>query len=240
MQIVTDTGMDLHLPPDQSPEIQIHTVRHSITLDGKMYFSGFDIEPEELQKLLMATSSYPTTSQPSASDFASMYQRLAVADPDILSIHMSSGQAAPSMPRTPEAHVTIIGTKMLCTALGWQVAAAARALKTGWPLDQILALIERIGAPSGSIYTLDDLKYLIHSGRISHMKGLLASLLQLRPLIGMEHERGTYEQLGTARTFDRALQGLIDLMLKYHPRGSACACRYCTLTIHLRWTSCMS
>ena len=89
------------------------------------------------------------------------------------------------------------------------MAAAARALKTGWPLDQILALIERIGAPSGSIYTLDDLKYLIHSGRISHMKGLLASLLKLQPLIGVEHERGTYEQLGTARTLDK-LHELID------------------------------
>ena len=52
MQIVTDTGMDLHLPPDQSPEIEIHIVRHAITLDGKTYFSGADIQPEELQKIL--------------------------------------------------------------------------------------------------------------------------------------------------------------------------------------------
>ena len=91
MQIVTDTGMDLHLPPDESPEIEIHIVRHSITLDGKTYFSGLDIEPEELQKMLMATSSFPTTSQPSAGDFAAMYKKLAATDPDILSINMSSG-----------------------------------------------------------------------------------------------------------------------------------------------------
>jgi fatty acid-binding protein DegV len=53
------------------------------------------------------------------------------------------------------------------------------------------------------------------------MKGLIASLLNLRPMIGVEHEHGTYEQLGTARTFDRALQGLVELMTKRHPRGSA-------------------
>ena len=122
---------------------------------------------------------------------------------------------------TSEAHVTIVDTKTLCAVLGWQVAAAARALKAGWPLDQILALIDRIGAASDSMYTLDDLKYLIHGGRISHMKGLIASVLKLRPMIGVEHKDGKYEQLGTARTFDRALEGLADLMTKRHPRGSA-------------------
>ena len=227
MQIVTDTGMDMYLPPDQMPEIEIHLIRHAITLDGKTYLSGADIQPEELQKMLMATSSFPTTSQPSAGDFAAMYKTLAASDPDILSIHMSSGlsgtvnAAHAGAQMTPEAHVTIVDTKTLCAAMGWQVAAAARALKAGWPLAQILALIERIGAASDSMYTLDDLKYLIHGGRISHMKGLIASLLKLRPMIGVEHEHGTYEQLGTARTLDRALKGLVDLMTQQHAPGSA-------------------
>jgi len=227
MQIVTDTGMDMVLPPDQMPEVEIHLVRHAITLEGKTYLSGADIQPIELQQKLMATASFPTTSQPSAGDFAAMYKKLAATDPDILSIHMSSGlsgtvnAAHAGAEMTPEAHVTIVDTKTLCAALGWQVAAAARALKAGWPLDQILALTERIGAASDSMYTLDDLKYLIHGGRISHMKGLIASVLKLRPMIGVEHEHGKYEQLGTARTFDRALQGLVDLMTKRHPRGSA-------------------
>jgi DegV family protein with EDD domain len=227
MQIVTDTGMDLILPPELMPEIDIHLIRHAITLEGKTYLSGADIQPIELQQKLMATSSFPTTSQPSAGDFAAMYKQLAASDPDILSIHMSSGlsgtisSAHAAAQMTPEANVTIVDTKTLCAVMGWQVAAAARAVKAGWPLDKIVALIHRIGAASESMYTLDDLKYLIHGGRISHMKGLIASVLKLRPMIGVEHELGKYEQLGTARTFDRALQGLVELMLKHHPRDTA-------------------
>ena len=227
MQIVTDTGMDLYLPPEHMPEIDIHIVRHTITLDGKTYHSGADIQPAELQQLLMATNSFPITSQPSAGEFAALYKELAKTDPDILSIHMSSGlsgtlnaaQAGAQM--TPEANVTIVDTKTLCAVLGWQVAAAARALKAGWPRDKIIALVERIGAASNSIYTLDDLKYLIHGGRISHMKGLVASLLKIRPLIGVEKVGGTYEQLGMARTLDKALRGLVDIMSKQHARGTA-------------------
>ncbi|CAG0995345.1 DegV domain-containing protein [Anaerolineales bacterium] len=227
MQIVTDTGMDMFLPPELMPEIPIHVVPHTITLDGKSYRSREDIQSDELQKMLMETSNFPITSQPSAGDFAEVYRKLAVADPDILSIQMSSGlsgtynAARLGAEMVAEANVTVVDTKTLCAALGWQVAAAARALKAGWSLEKIVGLIELIGAATESIYTLDELKYLIHGGRISHMKGLLASMLKIRPLIGVEKAGGTYSQLGMARTFEKALQGLVDIMLKHHKPGSA-------------------
>ncbi len=120
-----------------------------------------------------------------------------------------------------EANVTVVDTKTLCAALGWQVAAAARALKAGWPLEKIVALIHRIGDATESIYTIDELKYLIHGGRISHMKGLLASMLHIRPLIGVEKVGGAYVQLGMARTFDQALKGLVNIVARRHAPGSA-------------------
>lgn len=227
MQIVTDTAADMYLPPEQMPEVPIHVVRHTITLDGKTYLSGEDIRPEELQKMLMATNSFPITSQPSAGHFAAAYKKLAAVDPDILSIHMSSGlsgvvnAARAGAEMTPEANVIVVDTKTLCAVLGWQVAAAGRALKAGWSKERIIALIERIGAASESMYTLDELKYLIHGGRISHMKGLLASMLHIRPLIGVEKVGGTYTQLGMARTFEQALNGLVKLMTKHHAPGTA-------------------
>ena len=51
------------------------------------------------------------------------------------------------------------------------------------------------------------------------MKGLVASLLNIKPIIGVEKQNGTYEQLGQARTFSRALDGLVDYMKKLHPLG---------------------
>lgn len=227
MQIVTDTGADIYLRPECMPELDIHIVRHAISLDNKTYLSGADIQADELQKLLMKSDSFPITSTPSSGNFAAMYRRLAVTDPDILSIHMSSGlsgvvnAARAGAEMTPEANVTIVDTKTLCAVLGWQVAAAARALKAGWSKEQIIALIERIGNASESVYTLDDLKYLIHGGRISHMKGLIASVLHIRPLIGVEKVGGTYAQLGMARTVEQALNGLVNLMTHHHAPGTA-------------------
>jgi len=227
MQIVTDSGTDVWLPPEQLAELNIHIVPLIVTLEGKSYREGVDIQPDEFYRLLAATDSLPITSQPSAGVFAEIYRRLAVTDPDILSIHMTSGlsgtfnAAQAGAKLVPEANVTLVDTKTLSAAAGWQVETAARALKAGWPKEQVLALMERIGTASESMYTLKELKYLIHGGRISHMKGLIASVLNLKPLIGVEKVNGTYVQLGQVRTFKRAVKGLVDLMAQQHAPGSA-------------------
>jgi len=222
MQIVTDSGTDVYLPPEQMSALNIHVVPLTVTLGGKSYRAGVDIQPVEFYHLLAATSDLPLTSQPSAGNFAEIYRKLATTDPDILSIHMSSGlsgtvnAARAGAALVPEANVTIIDTKTLSAAAGWQVKAAAQAAKAGWSQEQILALIKSIGNASNSLYTLKDLKYLIHGGRISHMKGLIASLLNIKPLIGVEKEGGTYVQLGQARSFKGAIRGLVKLMAKQH------------------------
>ena len=227
MQIVTDSGADVGLSPEELAELNIHIVPLVVTLDGVQYKEGVNIQHADFYPLLEATDSLPTTSQPSAGDFAEIYRQLATTDPDILSVHISSGlsgtynSAVAGAALVPEANVTHVDTLTLSAAAGWQAKAAAKAAKAGWGLDRILPLLERISTATNSIYTLNELKYLIHGGRISHMKGLIASLLSIKPMIGVEHERGTYAQLGQARKFERALEGLVDLMARAHAPGSA-------------------
>jgi DegV family protein with EDD domain len=227
MQIVTDSGTDLHLPPEQMAKLDVQVVPLIVTLDGVSYREGVDIQPEEFYRLLAATDSLPTTSQPSAGDFAETYRRLAATDPDILSIHISSGlsgtvnAARTGAEMAPEARVTIVDTMTLSAPAGWQVEAAARAAMAGRSKDEILAQLARVGEASDCLYTLKDLKYLIHGGRISHMKGLIASILNLKPLIGVEKVGGTYVQKGQARSFSSAVAGLADLIARQHAPGSA-------------------
>lgn len=226
MKIVTDSGTDVHLPPEQLAELNIHVIPLVVTLEGKTYREGVDIETEEFYRLLTATESLPSTSQPSSGDFAALYRKLAQEDPEILSIHISSGlsgtvdSARLGASQVPEANVTIVDTKTLSAAAGWQVEAAARCAKAGWSKEKILQVLERIKNASDSIYTLSDLKYLIHGGRISHMKGLIASILNIKPIIGVEKVRGTYVQLGQARAFKGAIRGLVDVIAKQYAAGS--------------------
>jgi DegV family protein with EDD domain len=227
MQIVTDSGADLYLPADELEGLDIHIVPLTVTLGDKTYREGVDIQTDEFYRLLAETDSLPSTSQPSSGDFADTYRRLAERDPDILSIHISSGlsgtcnAARIGAALVPEANVTVVDAKTLSAAAGWQVQAAARGAKAGWSKDRILALIRRIGEASDSLYTLRELKYLIHGGRISHMKGLIASVLNVLPMIGVEKEGGTYVQRGQVRSFKKAITGLVDLISRQHVPGSS-------------------
>ena len=227
MQIVTDSGTDLSLSKEQHSSLNIHVVPLTVTLDEKSYKEGVDIHPEDFYQLLEDSGNMPTTSQPSAGEFADMYRKIAAEDADIISIHMSSGlsgtfnAAKAGAELVPDANITVVETKTLSAAAGWQVEAAARAFKAGWLKDKVFSLMERIGRASESLYTLNELKYLIHGGRISHMKGLIATALNIKPLIGVEKVNGTYVQHGQVRTFKRAVKGLVDLIAKQHKPGSA-------------------
>jgi len=225
LQIVSDRAMDL--AGEQLAGLNIHLVPLTFTLDGKTFRSGIDVEPDEFYQMLAATESYPTTSQPSAGEFAELYGQLAATDPDILSIHISSGlsgtlnSAKAGAALVPEARVTFVDTKTLSGAQGWQVQAAARAANAGWSKEKIVPMLGQISAAADILYTLSTLKYLIHGGRISHLKGLLGSVLNLKPLIGVEKERGTYVNLGQARTLDKAILKIADHVAAQLPRGTA-------------------
>ena len=227
MKIVVDSGVDLCMPPEQVAELDIHQVPLSVTFQGKTYREGLDISREEFYSMLSGSSDFPVTSQPSPGLIAETYKAIAATDSDILSVHMSSGlsgtyNAAQLAARlVPQARITHFDTKTLSVTSGWQAIAAARAIKLGWPREQILALMKRIGDAADTLFTLKEVRYLVHGGRISHLKGMVASLLNIKPIIGVEKVNGTYVQMGQARDFKQAIDSLAKIIAKQHAPGSA-------------------
>lgn len=225
MQIVTDSATDIDMLKDAG--LKVHTVPLKVNLGQRTFRDKLDISADDFYKELEKSSDLPITSQPSVGEFADMYRQVAKQDPDILSIHMSSGlsgtvdSARAAIELVPEANVTVVDTKTLSAASGWQVAAAFRAIKLGWSKEKILAKLNEISTAAHSFYTLKELKYLIHGGRISHIKGLLASMLQIKPIIGVDKITGKYIQAGQARSFTNALNGLVDMVSKVLPNGES-------------------
>lgn len=224
MQIVSDRGADLS--KEQLEGLDVFFVPLKITLEGKTYLGGEDLSAEQFYHLLDGTQAFPTTSQPSPGDFAELYRKLAQVDPDILSIHISSGlsgtleSARLGAAMVPEANIHIFDTKTLSCPEGWQVEAAAKAIKAGWPLNRIISLLEGIREKAEGIFTLNDLRYLIHGGRISHLKGLVASLLNIRPVIGVDHQSGKYVSLIQEVTLKRAIKKMVEYAGKLYPEGT--------------------
>lgn len=231
MKIVTDSGFDL--AEEQIGGFDLHTLPLKLTLDGVSYRSGVDIQPEEFYRLLEKTDDMPITSTPSVGEFLEIYQKLAQEDPDILSIHISSGlsgtysTALTAAGQMENANITLVDTRSLSAEMGWQVEAAIHAVKAGWTIEKILELLLKVREQSEVVFTLPDLSYLIHGGRIGHLKGLLANLLGIKPLIGVDKKDGKYYDRGKSRTFKRAIAGIPAYITKRLKEGTHLRAQIC-------------
>ncbi len=229
MQLVTDNAADLSQEQLDALPIPIHRIALTLTLDGKDYESGVDIQPEAFYDLMEKSEGMPSTSQPAPGDIAALYRKVAeeTGDKDILAVHISSGLSG-----TPNAvriaaqqveregiNVYMIDTKTLSAPEGWQVEAAARAIAAGWEFTKIRDLLHNLWDVSDAAFTLPTLKYLIHGGRISHLQGLAASTLGIKPIIGVGRD-GKYETRARVRTFKKAVKSIPDDIAEHHPPGT--------------------
>ncbi|HSN94144.1 MAG TPA: DegV family protein [Anaerolineaceae bacterium] len=231
MQIVTDSGSDLTF--EEAKKINVHMLPLKVDLDGKSYRSGLDISPDQFYDLMEKAAGMPVTSTPSVGEFAELYRELAKTDPEILSIHISSGlsgtsnAAVQAAKLVPEAQITILDTLTLSAGTGWQVLAAVKMRDAGAKLPEVLEKLRQIQAVTKTYFSLPTLKYLIAGGRIGHLKGLLASLLGILPVIWVSNVDGKYYDVAKKRTFIKAIEEIPSLILKDHPAGSLLQAQIC-------------
>jgi DegV family protein with EDD domain len=231
MQIVTDSGSDITI--EDAKKFNIHMLPLKIDLDGKSYRAGLDINPDEFFDLMDNAKGMPVTSTPSVGEFQELYRELAKTDPEILSIHISSGLSATSNTAVqaaqlvPEAKITVLDTLTLSAGTGWQVMAAAKMRDAGAKLPDVLKKLRQIQDVTKTYFSLPTLKYLIAGGRIGHLKGLLASLLGILPVIWVSNADGKYYDVAKKRTFFKAIEEIPNLILKDHPAGSVLQAQIC-------------
>lgn len=224
MKIVCDSGVDLSIEEYQALGVTVIPLK--VEVDGKSYQTGVNISPEEFYDLMDNAENMPKTSTPSIGEIADVYRHLAKEDPDIISIHISSGlsgtwaAAKQAATLVPEANISVIDTLTLSAGTAWQVRAAAALVKARKTREEILSHLAQIQRAVTSHFTLPDLKYLIAGGRIGHLKGLLASLLGIKPIIEVDKTDGKYYDKGKRRSFQKAIDEIPVLLQKYHKTGA--------------------
>jgi DegV family protein with EDD domain len=158
----------------------------------------------------------PTTAMPSTGLFAEIYRKVAQAEKNILSIHISSGLSGTinaarqgSEEAKPQADVTFWDTMTLSGGERFQVMAAALANSAGWTFDAIRERLEKIREKTEVIYTLDTLEYLARGGRIGRVKALAGALLNLKPVIRVDAD-GKYSTVSTGRTLGKSMTAITE------------------------------
>ena len=157
---------------------KIHIVPLYVKMGEQTYRDGVDIQPDEFYERLPKCDPLPTTSQPSAGDFAQAYRRAADAGAEgIISVHISSGisgtvnsaqLAAKEMGDLP---VEVVDTRYASAVHLFAVEATVSALEGGASLKEAADAARRVVDVGKLIFVVDTLEYLYKGGRIGGAAG---------------------------------------------------------------------
>jgi DegV family protein with EDD domain len=217
--IVTDSCASI--PDALVCELNIHQVAYYIHRGQEVLRDLVTIQRDEFLRWLPTARTLPTTASPGPGDYLSMYEGLARQGvKEILSIHMTSkgsgayqaARAAQSiaLESLPDLRIEVIDTLNVSLCQGWMVIEAARSALRGETLEAICGKVRRLIPITHMFQTADTLKYLYMGGRIGQAQRLLGSLLNIKPLIGMEN--GEIVALGVARSSQRIYHMMVDLV----------------------------
>ena len=139
-----------------------------------------------------------TTSMINSEAYREIFEREAAAGNDVLYIGMSSGisgaygasalAAREAGERYPQHRFEVFDTKGASLGEGLLVRAAQKLQKAGADLQKVLRELDRLRTHMMQIFTVDDLMYLKRGGRISRMKAVIASVLNIKPILRGDEE----------------------------------------------------
>lgn len=218
--IVTDSTCNI--PAEMVTANKVHVLPLQVIWSGKIYRDGIDITTEAFYDRLKSDKDSPTTSQATPAAFSELYRTLLVQGYDILSIHISSklsgtlDSAIQAKAQFPGSRIELVDSESASIALGFQVMAAARLAENGATLSECRAVAEQAIAHSGVFFLVDTLEYLRRGGRIGGAAALLGTVLDLKPLLSLQH--GRIEAVGKVRTKAKAMDRMLEMFEQHVER----------------------
>jgi len=92
--------------------------------------------------------------------------------------------------------------------LGWQVLAAARARDEGATVEEIVEKVATVRQGMVQIVAMETLEYLQTGGRIGEAAKWVGTVLKVKPVVSINHQKGVVTPVGLARTHNALVKML--------------------------------
>ena len=216
LHIVMDSAGDL--PEEWINKYQIAVVPINVHMGKDVFLEGVNLSSNQFYRWVKEHGLVPKTSQPTPQQYIKVYKEIAQPGDVILSIHLTSKlsgtyESAVLAARELESEGyrvipfdTLSGTGIQ----GYMCREAREMERAGFDLDQILERLEAIRRGTEVIFTVDSLEFAQKSGRVQMLESILASLLQIKPVIILKE--GTLAVASKVRTRKASLEYIVQEM----------------------------
>jgi DegV family protein with EDD domain len=213
--IVTDSAADLSEEIIRAHGLQVVPL---MLVDGDVvYRDGIDVTADQFHEMLAGQDALPTTSQPPPGAFLEGFRRAAEDAEQVVGVILGSGlsgtftSAEAAVSRADGLPVRLMDSLGASLLQGLLVLKATEMAEMGWGPDEIVSELDRIRAQSGLLFTVETFDRLLASGRVGRGKALLGTLLNVRPILGLD-AAGKVVPKGKAIRGNRVMTALLDMM----------------------------
>jgi len=190
--LVTDSSCDL--PQEIIDDYQIHVIPFNLSFGESIFLDKISITPQQFYTLLQTSKEHPRSSLPPLKTAQSIFSFLASHYESIIAVMISdklSGtyrmtQDAASVVKNKK--IDIVNCRHLSVSQGLIVLRMAEAIREGKTHQEIVKLAEDWVSKTRLLVDIKTLKYMVRGGRVSPLKGMIARLLNIKPLITLDHE----------------------------------------------------
>lgn len=224
--IVSDGSLDL--PVATTKEKDITVVPFYVSFDDEHYYrENVDLDIRDFyQQMVDKKGVYPKSSMPSTQDYVDAFLPWVEKKEPIICICITakfSGSMQSAMTAKeivledhPDAMITIIDCTFNTVCQGLYVLEAVKMRDAGMSYEATINRLHEIKTTGRIFFTVGDMEYLKHGGRIGAVAAVAGSVLGIRPIIKLEKGEIFPAGIGRGRkrTFDKSLELLIEYLEK--------------------------
>ncbi len=224
-KIVADSSCDLNQDLEQRLDIKL--VPFKIDIDERSFIDNKDLDIEDFKKTMKASPNPIRTSCPSPGDFVEEYKKsenvFVVTISAALSGTYNSAELAKDMmlEEDPNKFVYVFDSKSASIGETLTALKIDELIKKGLSNTEIVEKVEAYIDETTTYFISESLDNLIKNGRISKTKGLIANVLNLKPLMGA-NKKGEIELVENHRGSKKAFKRLVEIIgeskLKFEDR----------------------
>ncbi len=216
IKILVDSGSDIS--KDYCKKYNIDVVPLNIIYNNKSHKDFYEIDPVSYCEYLETCKEIPTTSQPSPTDFVNYFNKYKDDYDHIICITMApagsgtfnSANLAKEIFKEQNEHcqIHVLDSRSCGLNETLEAKATAKMIEKGKDIYTILSELEEMSHKICTYYLVDDINFLIKGGRVSTLKGAIASKLRLKPIITIR--QGIGSNLTNAVGFHNGLDKLVN------------------------------
>lgn len=216
--IITDSASDV--PDCVIKEYDLHVIPTPVTIEGKDYFDGDTIFPDQFYEI-QASGREIKTYHISQFMFEEHFRPFAERGDEVLYMCFSTGIAGTFnaaklayeelLEEYPDFKMTIIDTKCASVGYGLVVDRLLCMQKNGAPKELIIEAAHFFCEHMEHAVTVMELDYLFKGGRLSKTSFLAGTVLDIKPIIIVD-ENGSLKAVEKVRGWKRAQKRILDMV----------------------------